>query len=136
VNKILIVDDNLDNQEILARRLRTLGNFEIAVASNGKEALEIASVIKPDLILMDLRMPVMDGYEATRALHETEWGKNTPVIAITAYASREHKHKALTAGCCDFIAKPILDYNQVVKTIQALLGSGESGTPSHGFQTA
>lgn len=136
MSKILIVEDNLDNQEILARRLRTLGSFEIAVACNGKEALQIASVIKPDLILMDLRMPVMDGYEATRALHETEWGKNTPVIAISAYASREHKQKALNAGCCDFIAKPILDYKQVVRAIQALLGSGESGTTSQGFQTA
>ncbi len=122
MNKILIVDDNLDNQEILARRLQSVGNFQIAVASNGKQALEVAAAMRPDLILMDLRMPVMDGYEATRALKQTDWGKATPVIAITAYASREHMHKAMNAGCCDFIAKPIIDYVQMGRKVRALLG--------------
>jgi two-component system, cell cycle response regulator DivK len=136
MTKILIVDDNLDNQEILARRLQLAGNFQIAVASNGKQALEIAAVIKPDLILMDLRMPVMDGYEATRALKQTEWGKNIPVVAITAYASREHMHKALNAGCCDFIAKPILDYALMGRKIRALLGMEEPQRAPHHFQAA
>lgn len=136
MNRILIVDDNLDNQEILGRRLQALGPFEIAFACNGREALEIASVIKPDLILMDLRMPVMDGYEATQALRQTDWGRKTPVIAITAYASREHKQKALNAGCCEFIAKPILDFSQVVKTIRELLKVGDTHAEGHHVQAA
>jgi CheY-like chemotaxis protein len=136
MNTILIVDDNLDNQEILGRRLQDLGPFEIAFACNGQEALEVAAVIKPDLIFMDLRMPVMDGYEATEALRQTEWGRQTPVVAITAYASREHKQKALNAGCCEFIAKPILDFAQVVKTIRALIKAEDRQHDEHHIQAA
>ena len=83
--KILVVDDNEDNREILVFRLQQLG-FEVLVASNGKEAIETASQAKPDVILMDLRMPVMDGWEATRALRQTAWGKDLPVVAVTAHA--------------------------------------------------
>ena len=136
MNRILIVDDNLDNQEILARRLRLLGNFQIAIASNGKQALEIGAVVKPDVILMDLRMPIMDGFAATRALKQTEWGRDVPVIAITTYASREHMHKALNAGCCDFIAKPILDFIQIKSKIQELLGLDDTPRVAHAFQSA
>jgi CheY-like chemotaxis protein len=130
MNKILVVDDNRDNQDILIRRLQDFGSFEILVASNGKEALEVASWARPDLVLMDLRMPVMDGYEATRALHETDWGKNLPVIAVTAYTSKEHRDKALSAGCCDFIPKPILDYSLVEKKIRNILGPQSGPIPS------
>jgi two-component system cell cycle response regulator DivK len=130
MNKILVVDDNRDNQELLIRRLEHSGSFEIFVASNGKEALEVASSAKPDLVLMDLRMPVMDGYEATRALHDTEWGRNLPVIAVTALASKEHREKALDAGCCDFIPKPILDYALVEKKIRTFLAPRLAPLPS------
>ena len=118
MKKILVVDDNQDNREILIHRLAHLGSFEILVASNGREALEVASRLKPDLILMDLRMPVMDGYEATRALRRTEWGKNLPVIAVTAHAAEEHREKALAAGCSDFFPKPIIDYSIIQRAIQ------------------
>ena len=121
MKKILVVDDNQDNREILIHRLAHLGSFEILVASNGREALEVASRLKPDLILMDLRMPVMDGYEATRALRRTEWGKNLPVIAVTAHAAEEHREKALAAGCSDFIPKPVIDYSVIQRAIQRLL---------------
>ncbi|HEX9444103.1 MAG TPA: response regulator [Candidatus Binatia bacterium] len=124
MNKILIVDDNRDNLDIIVRRLEGMGGFEILLASNGKEALEVAAWARPDLVLMDLKMPVMDGYEATRALRLTDWGKDTPVIAVTAYATREHREKALDAGCSDFISKPIVDYSIVGKKIQALLKTG------------
>jgi len=124
VNKILIVDDNRDNLDIIVRRLEGMGGFEILLASNGKEALEVAAWARPDLVLMDLKMPVMDGYEATRALRLTDWGKDTPVIAVTAYATREHREKALDAGCSDFISKPIVDYSIVGKKIRALLKTG------------
>ena len=121
MKKILIVDDNKDNQEILARRLEHLDSFEILVASNGQEALEVASRSRPDLILMDLRMPVMDGYEATRALRQMDWGKDLPIIALTAHAAEEHREKALGAGCSDFIPKPVIDYSVIQRAIQRLL---------------
>jgi CheY-like chemotaxis protein len=130
MNKILVVDDNRDNQEIFIRRLGDLGGFEILVASNGKEALEVASWARPDLVLMDLRMPVMDGYEATRALRRTDWGKNLPIIAITAYSTKEHRDKAFNAGCSDFIPKPIIDYSLVEKKIRNLLQPPSGRMPS------
>ncbi|MEK7341940.1 MAG: response regulator [Candidatus Binatota bacterium] len=116
--KILVVEDNEDNREIFVFRLQQL-DFEVIVASNGKEALEIASRSKPDLIFMDLRMPVMDGWEATRALRQTEWGRDLPVIAVTAHAMKEEREKALNAGCDEFILKPV-DYSIIQRTIQRL----------------
>ena len=116
--KILVVEDNEDNREIFVFRLQQL-DFEVLVASNGKEALEIASRSKPDLIFMDLRMPVMDGWEATRALRQTEWGRDLPVIAVTAHAMKEEREKALNAGCDEFILKPV-DYSIIQRTIQRL----------------
>lgn len=117
--KILVVEDNEDNREIFVFRLQQL-DFEVLVASNGKEALEIASRSKPDLIFMDLRMPVMDGWEATRAIRQTEWGRDLPVIAVTAHAMKEEREKALNAGCDEFILKPVTDYTIIQRTIQRL----------------
>lgn len=119
--KILVVEDNEDNREILVYRLRQLG-FEILEASNGKEAIETASQAKPDLIFMDLRMPVMDGWEATRALRQTDWGKDMPVVVVTAHAMEEDRRKAINAGCNGFIAKPILDYSIIQRKIRKFLG--------------
>lgn len=119
--KILVVEDNEDNRELLVFRLQRLG-YEILVATNGKEALETAAQQKPDLIFMDLKMPVMDGWEATRALRETDWGKDLPVIAVTAHALDEERKKAFSAGCNGFIAKPILDYSIVQRKIEKYLG--------------
>lgn len=121
MRKILVVDDNSDNQDILIFRLRRMGNFELLAASNGKEALEVAARVRPDLIFMDLRMPVMDGYEATVLLRQTEWGKDLPIIAVTAASSQEYREKAFKAGCSDFIAKPIIDYSVIRKMIRRML---------------
>lgn len=123
MRKILVVDDNLDNQDILMFRLRRMGNFELLAASNGREALEVAARARPDLILMDLRMPVMDGYEATLLLRQTEWGKDLPVIAVTAASSEEYREKAFSVGCSDFIAKPIIDYSLVGRKIQEIFAA-------------
>ncbi|MGH7769282.1 MAG: response regulator [Candidatus Binatia bacterium] len=123
MRKILVVDDNPDNQDILIFRLRRMGNFELVAASNGKEALEVAARVRPDLILMDLRMPVMDGYEATLLLRQTEWGKDLPIIAVTAASNEEYREKALRAGCSDFIAKPIVDYSVIGRKIREIFGS-------------
>ena len=119
--KILVVEDNEDTREILLYRLKSMGDYEVLLASNGKEALEMATQTKPDLIIMDLKMPVMDGWEATKALRQTEWGKDLPVIALTAQAMERDEEKALNAGCNDYIAKPIMDYTALKKKIEKLL---------------
>ena len=119
--KILVVEDNEDTREILLHRLKSMGDFEVLLASNGKEALEMAAQSRPDLIIMDLKMPVMNGWEATKALRQTDWGKNLPVIALTAQAMERDEEKALNAGCSDYIPKPVMDYAILKKKIEELL---------------
>jgi CheY-like chemotaxis protein len=119
--KILVVEDNEDTREILLFRLKSMGNCQVLLASNGKEALEIATKSRPDLIIMDLKMPVMDGWEATRAIRQTNWGKDLPVIALTAQAMEGDEERALDAGCNDYIAKPIMDYAILRKKIEQFL---------------
>ena len=125
--KILVVEDNEDTREILLYRLRSMGSYEVLLASNGKEALEMAARSHPDLIIMDLKMPVMDGWDATKELRRTEWGKDLPVIALTAQAMERDEQKALDAGCSDYIAKPILDYAILRKKIEKFLGDNRQG---------
>lgn len=119
--KILVVEDNEDTREILLYRLKSMGNYEVLLASNGKEALEMATQSRPDLIIMDLKMPVMNGWEATKAIRQTEWGKDLPIIALTAQAMERDEEKALSAGCNDYIAKPIMDYTILKKKVEKLL---------------
>lgn len=121
VKKILVVDDNPDNLDIFVHRLKALGSFEILLASNGKQALELAAQSRPDLIFMDLRMPVMNGYAATRALRQTEWGRDLPVVAVTAHTLAEDRDEAFSAGCNDFIPKPVIDYAVIRKAIERLI---------------
>lgn len=120
--KILVVEDNEDNRDILVFRLRHMENIEILIAANGKEAVETAAQSKPDLIFMDLKMPVMDGFEATRLLRQADWGKNLPVIAITALAVEGDREKAMAAGCTDYIPKPIVDYSIIERKVREFLG--------------
>jgi CheY-like chemotaxis protein len=120
--RILVAEDNEDTREILLYRLRSMGSYEVLLASNGKEALEMAERLRPDLIIMDLKMPVMDGWDATKELRRTEWGKDLPVIALTAQAMERDEQKALDAGCSDYIAKPILDYAILRKKIEKFIG--------------
>lgn len=124
VKKILVVEDNEDNRNILIFRLKNMGNFEVLCASNGKEALELAEQWRPDLIIMDLKMPIMDGWEATWSLRQTEWGKDLPVIALTAHVMDGGREKALGAGFSDYLSKPITDYSLIQRKIQSLLESG------------
>ncbi len=118
---ILVAEDNEDTCEILLYRLKAMGNYRILFASNGKEALEVAMQSRPDLIIMDLKMPVMNGWEATKALRQTSWGKDLPVIALTAQAMEKDEEKALGTGCNDYIAKPIMDYAVLRNKIEKLL---------------
>jgi len=120
--KILVIEDNEDTREILLYRLKNMGQCEVLLASNGKEGLEIALNARPDLIIMDLKMPVLDGWEATKSLRQSTWGRDLPVIALTAQAMERDEEKALNAGCNDYIAKPITDYSTLKKKIERLLG--------------
>ena len=119
--KILVVEDNLDNRRILVYRLKRIGDFEIIEASNGQEAVEIVQAEPPDLVFMDLKMPVMDGWEATRRIRALETANRIPIIALTAQAMAGDEQKALAAGCDDYVAKPIVDPNIVREKIERLL---------------
>ncbi len=120
--RILVVEDNLDNRRILVYRLKRIGEFEILEASNGQEALEIVKQDPPpDLVFMDLKMPVMDGWEATRQIRKLDGGASIPIIALTAQAMAGDEQKALAAGCDDYLAKPIVDLGVVRSKMERLL---------------
>jgi len=120
--RILVVEDNLDNRRILVYRLKRIGEFEIVEASNGEEALAIVQGSPPpDLIFMDLKMPVMDGWEATKKIRQLEHGRDIPIIALTAQAMAGDEQKALAAGCDDYLAKPIVDLSVVRTKMERLL---------------
>jgi len=126
--RILVVEDNLDNRRILVYRLRRMGDFEISEAGNGEEALEKVRIECPDLIFMDLKMPVMDGWEATRQIRALPNGRLIPIIALTAQAMAGDEEKALGAGCSDYIPKPIVDPAVVKAKIDRFLGTGSEGS--------
>lgn len=122
--KILVVEDNVDNRRILVYRLKRIGDYEILEASNGLEALALVESSCPDLIFMDLKMPVMDGWEATRRIRTMELGRGIPIIALTAQAMAGDEQKALAAGCDDYVAKPIVDPDVVREKLERLLARG------------
>jgi two-component system cell cycle response regulator DivK len=119
--KILVVEDNLDNRRILVYRLRRIGDFEILEAANGMEALRLVEGEVPDLIFMDLKMPVMDGWEATRRIRACGDACRIPIIALTAQAMAGDEQKALAAGCDDYVAKPIVDPDLIREKLERLL---------------
>ncbi len=118
--KILLVEDNEDNRDMLSRRLKKKG-FEVVMAVDGAQACDMALAEKPDLILMDMELPVFDGWEATRRIKAEESTRNIPILALTAHAMAEHRDKALAAGCVDFDTKPI-EFNRLLGKMQAILG--------------
>jgi two-component system, cell cycle response regulator DivK len=118
--KILLVEDNDMNRDMLSRRLERKG-YEILIAVDGKEGVEIAQNQRPDLILMDMSLPVMDGWEATRQLKANPEMRHIPVIALTAHAMSGDKEKALEAGCDDYDTKPV-ELPRLLEKIEALLG--------------
>lgn len=120
--RILIVEDNEDNRRILIYRLRKFGDFEILEATNGIEALEVVRSMAPDLIFMDLKMPVMDGWETVRRIRRMDGEiKQVPIIAITAQAMGGDEERALAAGCDDYLAKPIIDSQLIKEKLDRLL---------------
>jgi two-component system, cell cycle response regulator DivK len=120
--KILYVEDNEDNVYMLKRRLERAG-FEVVVASDGEQGLAVARDQRPDLILMDLSLPVLDGWQATRRLKDSEETRTIPVIALSAHAMPGDREKALEAGCDEYDAKPVKLPGLLAK-IRALLPEG------------
>jgi two-component system, cell cycle response regulator DivK len=117
--KILYVEDNEDNVYMLRRRLQRSG-FEVVVAADGEQGIELARTERPDLILMDLSLPVLDGWEATRRLKAAEDTQSIPIIALSAHAMPGDREKALEAGCDDYDPKPVKLPSLLAK-IRALL---------------
>ena len=106
MTKILYVEDNPDNVYMLTRRLKKKG-FELIIAGDGQEGIDKAIEENPDLILMDLSLPTMDGWTATAKIKEIEKVKDIPIIALSAHAMPEHRERAIKAGCSDYDTKPV-----------------------------
>jgi CheY-like chemotaxis protein len=106
IQTILLVEDNEMNRDMLSRRLVRKG-YRVLLAEDGKQGVELAEELCPDLILMDMSLPVLDGWEATRILKDSPKSKGIPIIALTAHAMAGDKEKAFQAGCDDFDTKPI-----------------------------
>ena len=117
--KILIVEDNEMNRDMLSRRLARRG-YEIAIAVDGEQGLALAQAEPPALILMDMSLPGLDGWEATRRIKALPETRGIPVIALTAHAMAGDREKAVAAGCDDFDTKPI-DLTRLLEKIEALL---------------
>jgi CheY-like chemotaxis protein len=119
--RILLVEDNEMNRDMLSRRLERRG-YEVVIAVDGQQGVDLAQSAAPDLILMDMSLPVIDGWEATRQLKAMDKVKGVPIIALTAHAMSGDREKALEAGCNDYDTKPI-ELPRLLGKIEALLGS-------------
>lgn len=118
--QLLLVEDNEMNRDMLSRRLRRLG-YGVSIACDGFEGLRLAEDQRPDLILMDMSLPGMDGWEATRRLKASQITRTIPVIALTAHALREDRDRCLAAGCDEYETKPV-DLQRLRAKIEELLG--------------
>jgi CheY-like chemotaxis protein len=117
--KILLVEDNEMNRDMLSRRLLKQG-FEMVLAVDGEQAVDLARSEAPDLILMDISLPGLDGWEATRLLKTMPETRSIPIIALTAHAMAGDREKSLAAGCNDYDTKPI-DFRRLLEKIQGFL---------------
>ncbi|MCX7388678.1 MAG: response regulator [Planctomycetota bacterium] len=124
MKRILLVEDNEMNREMLSRRLSRRG-FEVITATNGQASIEMAASQQPDLILMDLSLPVVDGWDATRRLKANPATRRIPVLALTAHAMDGEREKSLAAGCDEFDTKPI-DIDRLLLKIWSLLEKNEA----------
>ncbi len=117
--KILLIEDNEMNRDMLSRRLERRG-YQVVIAVDGGQGVQLAQAEVPALILMDMSLPVLDGWEATRQLKAAPETQSIPIIALTAHAMSDDREKALAAGCNDYDTKPI-DFPRLLAKIQTLL---------------
>jgi two-component system cell cycle response regulator DivK len=125
MTKVLLVEDNEMNRDMLSRRLIRRG-FDVVFAVNGKQGVELARSEKPDIILMDMSLPIMDGWEATRCVKADDATRSVPVIGLTAHAMSGDRERALEAGCDDYDTKPV-EFDRLIGKIERLLGDGKGG---------
>ncbi len=123
--KILLVEDNEMNRDMLSRRLIRRG-YEVVIGVDGEEGVRLARTEQPNLILMDMSLPVKDGWTATREIKNDAALSKVPIIALTAHAMAGDKDRAMEAGCDDYDTKPV-EFDRLVGKIEALLGSVDSG---------
>ncbi|HEU0011516.1 MAG TPA: response regulator [Verrucomicrobiae bacterium] len=119
MTKLLLVEDNEMNRDMLSRRLERKG-YAVTIAVNGQQAVDMAAVDAPALILMDMSLPVLDGWEATRRIKANVATRNIPIIALTAHAMQGDEQKAKEAGCDDYDTKPV-ELPRLLAKIEALL---------------
>lgn len=124
MTKVLLVEDNEMNRDMLSRRLIRKG-YEVIIAYDGEDGVHKAEESQPDIILMDMSLPVIDGWEATRRVRSNPSTKNIPVIALTAHALSDDRQKALQAGCNDFDTKPV-DLERLLDKIRMLLNINDN----------
>ena len=120
--RLLYVEDNEMNRDMLSRRLQRRG-FEVLIAGDGEQGVTVAAAEKPDLILMDMRLPVLDGWEATRRIKAAPDTRRIPIIGLTAHAMAADRDKCLEAGCDDYDTKPV-ELGRLLEKIERLLGTG------------
>jgi len=120
MTKVLLVEDNEMNRDMLSRRLIRRG-FEVIFAVDGKQGVDAARREKPDIILMDMSLPVMDGWEATRCVKSDDATSSVPVIGLTAHAMSGDREKAIEAGCDDYDTKPV-EIDRLIGKMERLLG--------------
>ena len=124
--RILLVEDNEINRDMLSRRLIRRG-YTVMIAEDGQKAVEMAASEAPDLILMDMSLPIIDGWEATRRIKAEPATSGVPIIALTAHAMQGDREKALEAGCDDYDTKPI-ELPRLLKKIESLVGGTDGGS--------
>ena len=128
MTKILLVEDNEMNRDMLSRRLERKG-YQVVLAVDGQSGVEMARSEAPDLVLMDMSLPVLDGWEATRRLKAAPETRHLPVIALTAHAMSSDRDKALEAGCDEYDTKPI-ELPRLLGKIEALLAAAHGTGPA------
>ncbi len=120
MSKILLVEDNEMNRDMLSRRLNKKGH-EVTIAVDGQQGVDMASTENPDLILLDMSLPVIDGWEAAKRLKSNPVTQKIPIIALTAHAMAGDREKSLEAGCDDYDTKPV-DLKSLLEKMETLLG--------------
>ena len=122
--KVLLVEDNEMNRDMLSRRLIRRG-FQVVFAMDGQQGVDLARSERPDIILMDMSLPVIDGWEATRRVKADDATRSVPVIGLTAHAMSGDREKAIEAGCDDYDTKPV-ELDRLVGKIERLLGNAKA----------
>ena len=124
MTRVLLVEDNEMNRDMLSRRLTRRG-FEVIFAVDGQQGVDLARSERPDIILMDMSLPVLDGWEATRRVKADNATRSVPVIGLTAHAMSGDRERAIEAGCDDYDTKPV-ELDRLIGKIERLLGAARS----------